>query len=87
MNDKEDDEPPEVHNDCRCGDCCRHLIIEVSTEDAEREPRIKEKGPPIYLPAELTGTGQKELEGYLLNSSENGTACAFLDRATNLCGI
>ena len=25
--------------------------------------------------------------GYLLNSTENGGACAFLDRATNLCGI
>ena len=27
------------------------------------------------------------LIGFLLNSAENGQACAFLDRATNLCGI
>jgi Fe-S-cluster containining protein len=65
----------------------RAAPIDVSTEDAEREPRIKEKGSPIYLPAELTGTGQKELEGHLLNSPENGNACAFLDQETNLCGI
>jgi Fe-S-cluster containining protein len=83
----EDDLPPEVQSDCRCGECCRRLIIEVGTEDAEREPRIREKGSPIYLPPELTRTGQKELAGYLLNSPENGHACAFLDQQTNLCGI
>src|SRR4051812_9098522 len=70
---------------CRCGDCCRHLIIEVLLQDAEVEPRIKERGDPIYTPAELTASGQRELSGYLLNSTDNGGACVFFDRDTNLC--
>jgi len=57
----------EVINTCRCAECCRRLIIEVSGEDAEREPRIKEKGSPTYTPAELTESGERELEGHLLN--------------------
>ena len=86
---EDDDREPgaDVHNDCRCGECCRHLIIEASVEDAEREPKIKERGDPIYLPAELTGTGEKELEGYLLNDKEKDYACTFLDQSTNLCSI
>jgi Fe-S-cluster containining protein len=76
----------EVKNDCRCGKCC-HLLIEVELEDAEREPKIKEKGLPIYTPPELTRSGKRELSGYLLNVPENGHACAFLDRTTNLCTI
>ena len=75
-----------VVNDCRCGVCCR-LLIEVGVEDAEREPLIREKGSPIYLPAEVTESGQKELVGYLLNGQSNEQACAFLDSATNLCQI
>src|SRR5262245_35068958 len=62
-----------VSNSCRCGRCCR-LIIEVDVEDAEREPQIKEKGSPIYVPPELTASGQRELAGYLLNSAENDYA-------------
>jgi Fe-S-cluster containining protein len=77
----------EIHNDCRCAECCRNLIIERDLEDAEREPQIRVKGAPIYTPAELTGTGQKELEGYLLNSKDNGYACTFLDQTSNLCSI
>lgn len=76
----------EVKGDCRCAECCRRLIIEVDLEDAEREPKVREKGSPIYTPGELTGTGQRELEGYLLNSQED-LACVFLDRATSLCSI
>jgi len=83
-----DDEPGEpVHNECRCGDCCRALIVDVSVEDAEREPKIKERGSPIYLPAELTRTGKPELEGYSLNSKDNDYACTFLDQSTSLCSI
>ena len=73
-----------MKSDCRCGDCCRFLILEALAEDALVETKIKEKGSPM---AELTGTGTRELIGYLLNDTENGGACAFLDRATNLCGI
>jgi Fe-S-cluster containining protein len=75
----------EVISTCRCAECCRRLIIEVGLEDAEREPRIKERGDPIYAPAELTGTGNPELEGYLLNGRD--LACVFLDRKENLCTI
>ena len=46
----------------------KRLLIEVSLRDAEREPRIKELCGPIYDPPELTGTGKKELVGYLLNA-------------------
>ncbi len=76
-----------VQSTCRCGKCCRALLIEVMVEDAEREPRIKELGSPTYTDARLTQSGQSELEGYLLNSSANDYACAFLDRQTNLCTI
>jgi Fe-S-cluster containining protein len=76
-----------TQSDCRCGECCRHLIIEVALDDAKREPKIKEQGSPIYLPAELTASGEPELEGYLLNSAGNGNACAFLDQTSNLCSI
>jgi Fe-S-cluster containining protein len=75
----------EVINTCRCAVCCRGLIIEVGLDDAEREPRIKEKGSPIITPAELTESGQPELEGYLLNGKD--LACVFLDQKTNLCTI
>jgi Fe-S-cluster containining protein len=77
----------EVHNNCRCAECCRHLLIEVGLDDAESEPKIRERGSPIYTPAELTDTGQEELEGYLLNSQINDNACAFLEQTTNLCSI
>jgi len=74
----------EVKSDCRCGQCC-HLIIEVRTEDAEIEPRIREKGTPLLDEPDENGT--RELIGYALNSARNDYACAFLDRETNLCGI
>lgn len=76
----------DIKSECLCGTCC-HLLIEVDVRDAEQEPRIKEVGSPIYMPAELTESGQKELAGYLLNVESNGYACAFLDRKTNLCKI
>jgi Fe-S-cluster containining protein len=76
----------EVVDTCRCGECCRRLIIEVELEDAEREPRIKEVGSPIHTPAELTGTGRRELEGYLLNGKDD-LACVFMDKESNLCTI
>src|SRR5205809_148078 len=85
--DEEDErEPVEVHSDCRCGECCR-MIIEVDLDDARREPRIAERGSPIYAPAEFTESGKPELEGYLLNDEKNGEACTFLDTNTNLCSI
>jgi Fe-S-cluster containining protein len=76
-----------THSDCRCGECCRHLIIEVGLEDAEREPQIKKRGSPIRMPADLTASRQDELVGYLLNSPDNGNACVFLDQTRNLCSI
>ncbi len=79
--------PPEVKNECRCGECCRRMIIETELEDAEREPKIKERGSPIYLPPEVTESGQKELIGYNLNDKAKDYACTFLDQSTNLCSI
>ena len=80
------DRPPVVSS-CRCGDCCRQLLIEVDLEDARREPKIAERASPILSPAEVTRSGRRELEGYLLNSNENDGACMFLDRTTDLCQI
>ena len=76
-----------AQSSCRCGKCCRSLIIEVLVEDAEREPKIKEFGSPTYTDPRLTRSGEREIEGYLLNSPANDYACAFLDRSTNLCTI
>lgn len=78
---------PPVMSICRCGDCCRRLIIEVTLEDAKREPRIRQRCSPLFHPAELTASGKKEHIGFLLNSAANGNACAFLDQTTNLCTI
>jgi Fe-S-cluster containining protein len=57
-------------------------------EDAEREPKIKERGSPIYAPAEFTESGKPELEGYMLNKTEGDShACTFLDESSNQCTI
>ena len=65
LDDDEDLVEPgtEVKNSCRCGECCRRLIVEVGTEDAEREPKIKERCEPIYAPPELTKSGQRNSKG------------------------
>src|SRR4051794_32178708 len=67
----------EVKGDCRCGICCRQLILEALPEDAELEPRIKECSPLKDIDGQL--------EGYLLNAKDG--PCTFLDRATNHCSI
>jgi Fe-S-cluster containining protein len=74
-----------VVNDCRCGLCCT-LLVEVDLEDAKREPKIAELGSPMYLPPELTASGEQELAGYILNMRDD-CACVFLDKQTNLCQI
>jgi hypothetical protein len=78
---------PPVLSSCRCGDCCRRLLIEATTEDARREPMIQERCSPIFEDPRLTASGTRELIGFLLNAPENDHACAFLDQATNLCTI
>jgi len=84
--DVDKEELKEATCECRCGECCRRLLIEVDLDDAEREPRIKELGSPTYTDERLTRSGKRELEGYLLNSRED-MACVFLDREKNLCTI
>jgi len=69
-----------VDCDCRCGDCCRNLILEADLRDAAREPRIARECRPIK------GFGD-EVEGYSLNDRSNGLACHFLNAQTNLCEI
>jgi Fe-S-cluster containining protein len=69
-----------VHCDCRCGNCCEALILEVSLRDAEREPRIKSEC------GTLKGFTD-DVEGYLLNDPGNGYACHFFDRTRRLCTI
>jgi Fe-S-cluster containining protein len=77
----------EIKNECRCGECCRNMIIDVDVEDAKREPKIAERGSPLYTSAEFTDSGQRELEGYNLNDKTKDYACTFLDTTTNLCSI
>ena len=87
--DDDDDEQEDLKEaicECRCGECCRRLLIEVDLDDAEREPKIKHLGSPTYTDERLTRSGKRELEGYLLNSRDD-MACVFLDRQTNLCTI
>jgi Fe-S-cluster containining protein len=74
-----------VVNECKCAECCQRLLIEVGLPDAEREPKIALLGSPIYMPPDLTESGKRELEGYLLNAPDG--PCVFLDRSTNLCTI
>ena len=74
----------EVGSACRCGECCRRLIIEADLEDAKRESKIKELRSPTYQHPALTESGQRILEGYLLNTRTD-MACVFLDKRTNLC--
>jgi Fe-S-cluster containining protein len=60
----------------------------VRLDDAEREPKIKEHGSPIYASADCTASGKEELEGYMLNDvREDGYECVFLDQTSNLCSI
>jgi Fe-S-cluster containining protein len=70
--------------ECRCGNCCERLLIEVSVRDALREPRIKVCGP-IY--DDNFGQGPKDLIGYMLNDRDNDFACRFFDRETRRCII
>ncbi len=72
---------------CRCGKCCESLLIEVSLRDAEREPRIKELGRPIWDNEADIFHGQKVVGGYLLNNRTDGPECVFFDRQTRLCTI
>src|SRR5450755_4488828 len=85
-DDDDEEELKEATCECRCGECCRRLLIEVDLEDAEREPKIKELGSPTYTDERLTRSGKRELEGFMLNSHEH-MACVFLDREKNLCTI
>jgi Fe-S-cluster containining protein len=77
-------EKPAVKSECRCAECCRRLIIEVLPQDAEREPKIRERGSPLL--ASPDENGHREVVGYVLNSRDD-IACVFLDRDTNLCTI
>jgi len=65
---------------CRCGDCCRSLILEAEVRDAIREPSIAQECRPLF------DIGPDTV-GYLLNDREQGMACHFLDQSTNLCTI
>ena len=85
-DDDDDEELKEATCECRCGECCRRLLIEVDLDDAEREPKIRELGSPTYTDGRLTRSGKPELEGFLLNSRDD-MACIFLDRRKNLCTI
>lgn len=73
----------EVGSQCRCGECCRNMIVEALPEDADREPKIKEFGSPIYTDPRLTRSGHRELEGYLLTRKGG---CMFLS-ADDTCSI
>lgn len=73
----------EVKSSCDCGKCCT-LIVEVGLEDAKREPKIADKGSPIYQDERLTASGQRELIGYMLNTRAD-CACVFLEE--NRCSI
>ena len=71
-----------IRCECRCGNCCERMIIEASLRDAEREPRIAERGRPIYDDM----WGPKEQIGWFLNDPEHGH-CVFFDPQTRLCTI
>jgi Fe-S-cluster containining protein len=82
----------EAAGHCRCGRCCRALIIEVSALDALREPRIADEGSPIhdYAIADGKPTRTGEVIGYILNRratpDDPEPRCVFL-RDGNRCDI
>ena len=57
-------EQPAVRSECRCGKCCRRLIIEVLPQDAEREPKIRELGSEVLGPPDASGQRQLSNEGH-----------------------
>lgn len=69
-----------VESECRCGNCCRMLILEADLRDTQREPRIAAECRPLRD----IGT---ETVGYLLNDRRKNMACHFLDEQTNRCTI
>jgi Fe-S-cluster containining protein len=72
---------------CRCAECCRRLLIEVTLLDAQREPKIRERGKPILGEPDPVN-GHRDVEGYMLNNfTGHSMACVFLDEASNLCTI
>jgi hypothetical protein len=76
-----------VRNDCRCGECCQRLIIEVTARDAAREPLIKLLGDKLRS---FDGTFPPDDEAdWLLNRMEGG-GCAFFSRdavGNGVCAI
>jgi Fe-S-cluster containining protein len=79
----------EAAGHCRCGRCCRELIIEVSALDALREPRIAAEGSPV-LDWDSCGETSGEVIGYILNRratpDDPEPRCVFL-RDGNRCDI
>jgi hypothetical protein len=71
----------EVKSSCRCAECCKRLIIEVGLEDAEREPKIKELGSPLYTPPELTASGQRETATWFTWEIAASTLGAAIDNS------
>ena len=71
-----------VENACRCGECCKHLIIEVTAGDASREPLIKVLGRKLRNG--LTGESPPDDEADWLPNGKSGP-CVFLKE--ELCSI
>src|SRR5262249_51776121 len=66
---------------CRCGRCCESLIIEVTALDAQREPKIRERGSRIRDDEGLP----EELADWLLNGPKG--PCVFFHRDAEGRGI
>jgi hypothetical protein len=74
-----------VENTCRCGECCKGLIIEVTARDAAREPLIKLLGSKLRC---FDGTFPPDDEAdWMLNGK--GGACVFYkeEDGKGICGI
>lgn len=71
----------EVFDCTDCGACCRCFPIFASAGDAEREPKIKERG--VYCEDFL---GEKGRVAYRLYPLLNTKGCAFLQE-NQLCSV
>lgn len=68
-----------ILNACRCGDCCKGLIIEATARDAAREPLIRVLGSKMK--DDWTGEWPPDDEAdWLLNRMEGG-GCVFHSEA------
>ena len=79
-DDEDEENVKEATCECRCGECCRRLLIEVDLHDAERAPRIKELGSPTYTDERLTRSGNANSKDSCSTVTTTWPVCSWTGR-------